>query len=56
MGRGNVKRESYAKRVQLVDQDECDYDGDEDTIVLNENGESEKEAGIPFYRSTRKAS
>ena len=49
IGRGNDKRENYAKRVQFVDQDEKDYDGDENTLVLNVNEKSGKETGKPFY-------
>ena len=48
MGTRTAKRKTYAKPVQLVDQEESDYNGDEDSMVINVNEESEKETGKPY--------
>ena len=49
MARQNDKSENYVKRIQLVDLEESDHDGDEDAMVLNVNEDSEKETRKPFY-------
>ena len=47
IGRRNDKRDGFAKRVQMVDQDESDTD--EDTIVLKIDEEMGKKSAKPFY-------
>ena len=47
IGRRNDKRFGFAKRVQMVDQDESDTY--ENTMVLKIDDETEKESAKPFY-------